>query len=38
MTAIWDIAPCCPVEVDRRFIGAYCLHPQVDDVKCSKHL
>jgi hypothetical protein len=23
---LWDIAPCILVEVDRRFIGAYCLH------------
>jgi hypothetical protein len=24
-TALWDIAPCSLVEVDRRFRGAYCL-------------
>jgi hypothetical protein len=28
MTADWDIVPCSPVEVDRRFRGAYCLHQQ----------
>jgi hypothetical protein len=26
MTAFWDVAPCCLVDVDRRFRGAYCLH------------
>jgi hypothetical protein len=26
MTAVWDIAPCSLVEVDRRFGSAYCLH------------
>jgi hypothetical protein len=30
-TALWDIAPCSLVEVDRRFKGAYCLHYQGDD-------
>jgi hypothetical protein len=25
MTALWDIAACSLVEVDRRFSGAYCL-------------
>jgi hypothetical protein len=24
----WNVAPCSLVEVDRRFIGAYCLHHQ----------
>jgi hypothetical protein len=26
MPDVWDVAPCSLVEVDRRFIGAYCLH------------
>jgi hypothetical protein len=26
--AFWDVSPCSLVEVDRRFIGAYCLHHQ----------
>jgi hypothetical protein len=26
MTVFWDVAPCCRVEIDRRFRGAYCLH------------
>jgi hypothetical protein len=25
----WDIAPCSLVVVDRRFRGAYCLHPPI---------
>jgi hypothetical protein len=29
IVAFWDIAPCCLVEVDRRFRGAYCHHHQV---------
>jgi hypothetical protein len=36
MTAILDIAPCSLVEVERRFIGACCLHLQGDEG--SKHL
>jgi hypothetical protein len=28
MTTFWDIAPCSLVEVNRRFIGPYCLHHQ----------
>jgi hypothetical protein len=28
--ALWDIAPCSLVEVDRRFRGAYCLHHHGD--------
>jgi hypothetical protein len=28
MTALWDIAPCSLVEVDRRFGSVYCLHQQ----------
>jgi hypothetical protein len=31
MTAVWDIASCSLVEVDRRFRGTYCLHRQGDD-------
>jgi hypothetical protein len=31
MTAVWDIALCILVEVDRRFTGAYCLHRYGDD-------
>jgi hypothetical protein len=27
----WDVAPCSHVDVDQRFIGAYCLHHQVDE-------
>jgi hypothetical protein len=26
MAVFWDVAPCSPVETDRRFRGAYCLH------------
>jgi hypothetical protein len=26
MTVLWDIAACSPVEIYRRFRGAYCLH------------
>jgi hypothetical protein len=29
LTAFWDIAPCCSVEVDERFRDVYCLHNQV---------
>jgi hypothetical protein len=25
-TVFWDIAPCSPVKIDRRFLGAYCIH------------
>jgi hypothetical protein len=25
----WDVAPCSQVDVNRRFRGAYCLHPQI---------
>jgi hypothetical protein len=28
MTVFWYIAPCSPVEIDRRFRGACCLHHQ----------
>jgi cephalosporin hydroxylase len=31
ITALWDTAPSCLVEIGRRFGGAYCLHHQ-DDV------
>jgi hypothetical protein len=31
MIVFWDIAPCSLVQVDRRFRGAYCLHPQGDE-------
>jgi hypothetical protein len=27
----WDVAPCSHVEVDRRFVGAYCPHHRPDD-------
>jgi hypothetical protein len=30
MTALWDIAPCSLIEVDRRFRGSNCLHHQGD--------
>jgi hypothetical protein len=26
MAVFWDVAPCSLVDIDRRFIGAYCLH------------
>jgi hypothetical protein len=26
----WDVLPCSQFDVDRRFIGAYCLHRQGD--------
>jgi hypothetical protein len=32
MSVFWDIAPCGLVEIDRRFVGAYCLHYQGDAV------
>jgi hypothetical protein len=28
--ALWDVAPCSLVGLDRRFRGAYCLHYQGD--------
>jgi hypothetical protein len=31
-TVLWDMAPCSPIEVDRRFRGAYCLHNQGDEL------
>jgi hypothetical protein len=31
MTVFWDVAPCCLVEVYRRFRCACCLHHQGDD-------
>jgi hypothetical protein len=31
MAVFWDVAPYSPVEDDRRFRGAYCLHHQGDD-------
>jgi hypothetical protein len=30
MTVFWDVAPCCLVEIDRCFSGAYCLGHQGD--------
>jgi hypothetical protein len=38
MTAFWDIALCSLVEVDRRFRGAYWLHPHIIDDGGSKRL
>jgi hypothetical protein len=35
--AVWDITPCSPVVVDRRFRGADCLHNQ-DDVFITRLL
>jgi hypothetical protein len=29
ITVLWDVAPCCLIEVCRCFKGAYCLHHQV---------
>jgi hypothetical protein len=37
MTAIWDIAPYCLVEVDRRFRGAYCPHLHCDSSCFQTH-
>jgi hypothetical protein len=37
IVALWDIAPCSVIEVDRRFRGAYCLHCRFD-VGGSTHL
>jgi hypothetical protein len=34
MTVFWAIVPCCFVEVDWRFRGAYCLHHQGDKYSC----
>jgi len=31
MTLFWYVAPCSPVETDRRFRGAYCYHHQRGD-------
>jgi hypothetical protein len=31
MAVFWDVAPCSPVEVYRRFRGGCCLHHQDDD-------
>jgi hypothetical protein len=31
MTAFWDMEACSLVEVDRRFIYAYCLHHHGDE-------
>jgi hypothetical protein len=28
----WDVALCSHVEVDRRFVSAYCLHHQGDEM------
>jgi hypothetical protein len=36
--AFWDVAPCSHVEVDRRFIGAYCLHHHRPDNGGITHL
>lgn len=32
MAVFWDIAPCSPVGIYRRFIGVYNLHQQKDDI------
>jgi hypothetical protein len=37
MIAFWNIAPCSPVEVDRRFRGAYCLHHQDNDTLLQRN-
>jgi hypothetical protein len=31
MAVLWDVAPCSPVEVYRRFRGAYCFHNHRDE-------
>jgi hypothetical protein len=31
MTVYWDVAPCSVVDINRRFIGYYCLHDQGDE-------
>jgi hypothetical protein len=38
MTAFWDIALCCLVEVYRHFRGSYCFHCQAPDDDGSKHV
>jgi hypothetical protein len=40
MTAFWYLAPCSLVEIDRRFVGAYCFYHQGGRVNDggSKHL
>jgi hypothetical protein len=35
MAALWNVAPCSPMEVDRCFRGANCLHHQVDELRRS---
>jgi hypothetical protein len=37
MTVFWDVAPCCLVEIDRSFRGAYCL-THLNDNGGSKNL
>jgi hypothetical protein len=32
ITALWDIAPHSLIEVNRRFIGAYCVGPSLIDI------
>jgi hypothetical protein len=36
MTVFWDVAPCCIVEVYRRFRGAYYLHLQGDELPLKR--
>jgi hypothetical protein len=38
MIAVWNIAPCSLVALDRRFRVAYCLHNYCDDVGGSTYL
>jgi hypothetical protein len=37
MRVFWDIMPCSPVGVDRRFRRAYCVHYQGGDDGNSTH-
>jgi hypothetical protein len=37
-TVFWDVAPCILLEVYQSFRGACCLHHEVTDYGCSKHL
>jgi hypothetical protein len=36
ISVLWDVAPCCLVDIDRRFRGAYCLHYKGEAVSSSE--
>jgi hypothetical protein len=38
MTVFWDVVPCSPVEIDRRFRGANCFHHQGDELAAREKL